>query len=193
MGSTRQQANRPNRFRRLLQPSKYRKELQPSKIELQAINECWKVNYQSVNFTSRLSQLSDTKGIYLEFQIGQLEDIPILMQRWLRNKAKEVLSLEIATIASEMDVTFNQLRVKNQRTLWGSCSRLNNINLNQKLLFLSPDVMAYVLYHELTHLKVFDHSQNFWAELEKVYRNAKGAQKQLRYESNAFVPLWARV
>ena len=193
MGSTRQQANRHNRFRRLLQPSKYRKELQPSKIELQAIKECWKVNYQSVHFTSRLSQLSDTKRIYIEFQIGQLEDIPILMQRWLRNKAKEVLSLEIATIAREMDVTFNQLRVKNQRTLWGSCSRLNNINLNQKLLFLSPDVMAYVLHHELTHLKVFNHSKKFWAELEKVYRNAKGAQKQLRYESNVFVPLWARV
>ena len=193
MGFTRQQINRHNRFRRPLRPIPSNEEFQPSRIELRAINECWKVNYQSVNFTSRLSQSSDKKTIFIEFKIGQLEDIPILMKMWLRNKAKEVLTLEIRTIAKKIDVTFNQLRVKNQRSLWGSCSKLNNINLNQKLLFLSPDVMSYVLYHELTHLKVFDHSQNFWAELEKVYRNAKGAQKQLRYESKVFVPLWARV
>ena len=193
MGFTRQQINRHNRFRRPLRPITYNEEFQPSRIELRAINECWKVNYQSVNFTSRLSQSSDKKTIFIECKIGQLEDIPILMKMWLRNKAKEVLTLEIRTIAKKIDVTFNQLRVKNQRSLWGSCSKLNNINLNQKLLFLSPDVMSYVLYHELTHLKVFDHSQNFWAELEKVYRNAKGAQKQLRYESKVFVPLWARV
>ena len=193
MGSIRQQKNRHNRFIRPLRPITSNEEFQPSRIELRAINECWKVNYQSVNFTSRLSQSSDKKTIFIEFKIGQLEDIPILMKMWLRNKAKEVLTLEIRTIAKKIDVTFNQLRIKNQRSLWGSCSKLNNINLNQKLLFLSPDVMSYVLYHELTHLKVFDHSQNFWAELEKVYRNAKGAQKQLRYESKVFVPLWARV
>ena len=193
MGSTRQQINRRHRFRRLFQPSRKQEQVCPPKIELHAINECWKVNYQSGNVSSRLSQSSDTKTIYIEYEIGQLEDIPILMQRWLLNKAKEVLSLEIGIIAKKMDVTFNQLRVKNQRTLWGSCSRLNNINLNQKLLFLSPEVMSYVLYHELTHLTVFDHSQKFWSELEKVYKNAKGAQKQLRYEANVFVPLWARV
>jgi len=151
------------------------------------------VNYDSGSCSSRLYESGDTTTIYIQFENGQLDDIPMLLQRWLRDKAEKVLTPEIRTIAKEMDVTFNRLRVKNQRTLWGSCSRLNNINLNQKLLFLSREVMSYVLYHELTHLKIFDHSDDFWRELERAYKNPKKAQKQLRYESKAYVPLWARI
>lgn len=56
-----------------------------------------------------------------------------------------------------------QIRIKRMRTRWGSCGARNDINLNWLLTFMPPDVLEYVVVHELCHLKHRDHSPRFWA------------------------------
>ncbi len=54
------------------------------------------------------------------------------------------------------------VRLKNNRSNWGSCSRTGNINLSTRLLFAPPKVQDYVIIHELAHLLEFNHSKRFW-------------------------------
>ena len=61
-----------------------------------------------------------------------------------------------------MSVTYNQFRIKEQKTRWGSCSKRNNLNFNWKIIMAPEKVIDYVIIHELCHLVHFNHSKEFW-------------------------------
>jgi predicted metal-dependent hydrolase len=62
----------------------------------------------------------------------------------------------------------NQVRIKNQKTMWGSCSSKNNINLNYLLLMAPKGVIDYVIVHELVHTIHRNHSTDFWDSVESI-------------------------
>ena len=72
------------------------------------------------------------------------------------------------------------IKVKSQKTLWGSCSSKNNINLNINLIKLDQELIDYVILHELTHVKIKNHSKKFWQELEKLEPKARISEKKLK-------------
>ncbi len=75
---------------------------------------------------------------------------------------------------------FNRIFIKNQKTRWGSCSRLGNLNFNYRIIFLPPDLRDYVIVHELCHLKEFNHSTNFWKLVAKTIPTYKQMRKKLK-------------
>ncbi|MDP7079085.1 MAG: M48 family metallopeptidase [Candidatus Undinarchaeales archaeon] len=74
----------------------------------------------------------------------------------------------------------NQVRLKHQRSRWGSCSSRGNINLSTRLLMAPPDVLEYVIVHELAHLKVRKHDRKFWQLVERVVPDYKEKVAWLR-------------
>jgi predicted metal-dependent hydrolase len=70
--------------------------------------------------------------------------------------------------------------IKNHKSRWGSCSQKGNLNFNYKIVFLPPEVADYVIVHELCHLKEFNHSQAFWAEVSKALPHYVAFRKELR-------------
>ena len=76
--------------------------------------------------------------------------------------AKEKLPRLVARYAMEMNVEYNQIFVKAQKTRWGSCSDKGNINLNCLLMQIPSYVRKYVIVHELAHRKEMNHSERFW-------------------------------
>ena len=76
--------------------------------------------------------------------------------------------------------SFNQIFIKNQKTRWGSCSGKQNLNLNYKIIFLSPKHQDYIIVHELCHLKEFNHSKKFWALIAKALPDYCDIKKELR-------------
>jgi predicted metal-dependent hydrolase len=77
--------------------------------------------------------------------------------------------------------TYNNVRIKKQKTRWGSCSEKKNINFNFKLLFLPPELSDYIIVHELCHLGEFNHSKRFWNLVAKTMPNYLELKNQLKH------------
>ena len=86
----------------------------------------------------------------------------------LADKALEVIPMRVEYFANIMGVTYGNITIRNQKTRWGSCSSEKNLNFNWKLILAPPEVLDYVVVHELCHLKEMNHSKAFWDEVGKV-------------------------
>ena len=69
--------------------------------------------------------------------------------------------------APRIGVNFGRVTIRDQRSRWGSCSAKHNLNFNWKLIMAPPQVLNYVVIHELCHLIEFNHSPRFWGLVEK--------------------------
>jgi len=103
----------------------------------------------------------------------------------LRKEAKTYLPQRLSELASQHNLTFNKLYIKNVRTLWGSCSSKNNINLNIHLMRLPDHLIDYVLLHELCHTVYKNHSPEFWSHLDRM---SKGNIMKLKTELKKYHP-----
>lgn len=74
----------------------------------------------------------------------------------------------------------NKIFFKNHKSKWGSCSESGNINISTRLLFAPDDVLEYICIHELSHLIEHNHSDRFWALVEKAMPDYKEKEKWLK-------------
>ena len=109
-------------------------------------------------------------------QVRTVQDDP----RLDRVQARRQLVERLAELARRHGFQYNKVFVKNQKTLWGSCSSANNINLNVNLVRLPEELRDYVLLHELVHTRHKNHSKAFWKALNRLVDDAKALQRQLR-------------
>ncbi len=95
-------------------------------------------------------------------QSAQLPDRRAAVVDWYRSQAKAYLPQRTRQLAEEHGFAFGQLRIKHQKTRWGSCSAQGNLNLNLRLMMAPDAVSDYVILHELCHLRELNHSAAFW-------------------------------
>jgi len=103
------------------------------------------------------------------------------------DNAKEKLPRLVARYAKEMDVDYNQVFVKAQKTRWGSCSDKGNINLNCLLMTVPSYVRKYVIVHELAHRKEMNHSDRFWKLVADEMPDYQKAVKWLKKNGEAII------
>lgn len=101
--------------------------------------------------------------------------------------AKEKLPRLVARYAKEMNVEYNQIFVKAQKTRWGSCSDKGNINLNCLLMTVPSYVRKYVIVHELAHRKEMNHSDRFWKLVADEIPDYQKAVKWLNKNGEAVI------
>lgn len=97
-------------------------------------------------------------------------------EKELRERAKSVLAQRTAYFARQVGVTYGRITVRDQKTRWGSCSQTGNLNFNFRLILAPPEVLDYVVVHELCHRRQMNHSAQFWQEVAQVlpdYRERK--------------------
>ena len=98
------------------------------------------------------------------------------VMRW---EAKVYLPKRLKELADKHGFKYENVSIKNASTRWGSCSSVNNINLNLHLMRVPEHLIDYVLLHELVHTVVKNHGEKFWLLLEQVYPNARKADKEM--------------
>ena len=97
-----------------------------------------------------------------------------------RKRARTQLEARAAYYAGLMGVTYNRIAIRAARTRWGSCSAQGNLNFHWKLILMPPEVLDYVVVHELAHRKEMNHSARFWAEVERILPDYKRRRKWLK-------------
>ncbi len=84
---------------------------------------------------------------------------------WYRARAREVFSQRAGAHAQQVGVRFDRLRVSSARTRWGSCSSQRTLSFTWRLVMAPPEVIDYVVVHELAHLQVRGHTRAFWGQV----------------------------
>lgn len=104
----------------------------------------------------------------------------VILKKWLLQQAISILSEKTKYWSTQMDVSPNQIKLKDQKTRWGSCSSKGNINYNWRIIMAPENIIDYLVIHELAHLKVPNHSNSFWNLVESFDRNYKNNRKWLK-------------
>ena len=95
-------------------------------------------------------------------------------------RAKKIFPERTAYFAKRMGVTYNRITIREQKTRWGSCSSVGNLNYNWKLVLMPEHVMDYVVIHELAHRKEMNHSARFYAVVAQQMPDYKVWQSWLK-------------
>jgi predicted metal-dependent hydrolase len=133
----------------------------PPAVELPVAGEVWRVHVSGGTGRIRLRILAPCL-LGLSGNTSDPRAVQNAMRRWLTERAAEVLAPPLEECAREMGLPFRRLVVRRQRTRWGSCSTRGTISLNCCLLFQRPEVVRYLLIHELAHVRHMNHSARFW-------------------------------
>lgn len=96
-----------------------------------------------------------------------------ILERWLRQMACLLINQRIRVINEKLKLPINRVFIKGQKTRWGSCSQLKNLNFNWRLVMAPLPVLDYIVAHELAHLAEMNHSKKFWALVEEIYPGYK--------------------
>jgi predicted metal-dependent hydrolase len=85
------------------------------------------------------------------------------LRRWLIALAYRELGVGLQRLAGELQMNYERVQIRRQRTRWGSCSMAGTISLNVCLLFLDAPIVRYLFVHELCHTRHMNHSSRFWS------------------------------
>jgi len=100
--------------------------------------------------------------------------------RLYKDLAREAVTERVEFFKRQLAVEYNQIRIKEQRSRWGSCSKKGNLNFNWKLVMAPPDVIDYVVVHEICHLRHMNHSKEFWRYVETILPDYRDSAHWLR-------------
>jgi predicted metal-dependent hydrolase len=161
----------------------------PQQIVLQAIHETWQVEYQATRITGIRFQEKPGHLLVLQGNIADVELCKEALQQWIAHKAKIHLPPWLWTVSRDLKLPFLRVSVRQQKTIWGSCSVRKTISLNSKLLFLPNPLVRYVLVHELCHTKHLNHSKDFWSLVGQHEPDYDALDTSLR-DARYLVPWW---
>jgi predicted metal-dependent hydrolase len=87
------------------------------------------------------------------------------LERWYRRAAQAEIAPRLNAACAEAGTGYERLTIRGQKTRWASCSRSGTMSFNWRLLLGPEPVLDYVVWHEVCHLEIMDHSPRFWSLL----------------------------
>jgi predicted metal-dependent hydrolase len=102
------------------------------------------------------------------------------LERWYRRTARTEIAPRLDSACEQSGTRYTKLTIRGQRTRWASCSRGGAMSFNWRLLLAPEPVLDYVVWHEVCHLEVMDHSPRFWALLGRYCPDYRDHARWLR-------------
>jgi predicted metal-dependent hydrolase len=102
------------------------------------------------------------------------------LTRWFGQQAAQLLEARTKYWAAATGLAPRRVLIRNQRRRWASCSADGTLRFNWRLVMAPPDLVDYVVIHELAHLRVPNHSRAFWQEVERFVPEHRACRTRLR-------------
>ena len=109
------------------------------------------------------------------------------IERWYRRSAREEIGPRLDRACATAGLAYSRLTIRGQRTRWASCSTSGAMSFNWRLLLAPAEVLDYVVWHEVCHLQVMDHSPRFWALLQRFCPDYRDRSAWLRRHGRSLV------
>lgn len=103
-----------------------------------------------------------------------------LLTAWYKNQARHLLGERTAYYAQQFGLKYRSIRITSARTRWGSCSRLNALSFTWRLVMAPPEIIDYIVIHELAHIVQKNHSRAFWELVEKMLPDYRSRRAWLK-------------
>lgn len=161
--------------------------LQPDRIALTALDEVWQVEYRE-NLPRTLTSSASSRRLQLNRDVAASVNAGYL-RHWLQQRARQALPAWLQQTSEEVQLPFERVQIRGQKTRWGSCSSRRTISLNRNLLLLPAPTVHYLLIHELCHTRHMNHSPRFWRLVSECMPDYEQHEKILR-EATRQLPLW---
>lgn len=110
------------------------------------------------------------------------------LEKWYRREAMLIIREKAEEFAESLSVHFKDIRIRDQKSRWGSCSSKGNLNFNWRIIMAPEPVCDYVVIHELCHLVFMDHSVNFWNLVERICPDYRQYKKWLKENGKQLYP-----
>ena len=123
-------------------------------------------------------------GLPIHADAAQIRDAA---QAWLMRQAKTLFTQRLDHFAPQLQVQWRKLSLSSAATRWGSAGADGGIRLNWRLIHHKLDIIDYVVAHELSHLRVMNHSPQFWETVESVVPDYAKRRRVLREQ---LLPPW---
>ncbi len=108
------------------------------------------------------------------------EAVEDALERWFRRQAREEVAWRLDAAVARAGTSYSRLQIRGQRTRWASCSSDGAMSFNWRLLLAPPEILDYVVEHEVAHLEVHDHSERFWSLLASRSPDVREHERWLR-------------
>jgi predicted metal-dependent hydrolase len=160
---------------------------QPTEVTLASAGRTLPVTYERGSRAAFFE--TDEPVLRVRTTAGTDRQVGLVLQRWLARKAEVHLGERLDAVAGETGLDYSRLLLRRQRTRWGSCSSAGTISLNVCLMFQRPEVVRYLMIHELCHRRHMNHSPRYWQLVESFEPGWRALDKEL-LQGWRHVPAW---
>lgn len=166
--------------------------LLPNMVELAAISQRYRIRYERQSRAKTVRYRCVDNTVVLSGRTGDDKLCVGALKRWLAAVAKTEFAPRLAALSAATGIGFKRMHVRGQKTCWGSHSSSGTISINYCLLFLDPEIVHYLMIHELCHGRHMNHSRRFWALVRSFEPDYKRLDEALT-ESWSRVPVWVGI
>jgi predicted metal-dependent hydrolase len=112
----------------------------------------------------RVRSFVSMRGEVLFVAVGSadVDAVRSALESWYRRQARLEVAPRLDAACARAGTRYTRLSIRGQRTRWASCSSEGAMSFNWRLLLAPPEILDYVVEHEVAHLEVLDHSDRFW-------------------------------
>ena len=109
----------------------------------------------------------------------QANEDPALVNKH-KKYARKIFEARVAYFQQFTGGDYTSITIRDQKTRWGSCSGRGTLSFNWRLILAPPEILDYVVVHELCHLKHMDHSPAYWKAVGNVLSDYKERREWLK-------------
>ncbi len=159
----------------------------PSVMSFPCVDRQWEIHYLPKSGPLRLTP--NASRLIVSGEQDDPATLQAALAKFVAKQARELLPPLLHQTSKRLELPFESVRIRTQKSRWGSCSVRKTISLNCKLLFLPPELVEQLMVHELCHTRHMNHSPAYWQLVAKFQPDYQQLEKRLS-QALALVPDW---